>query len=422
MHPTFADTGGALDAARAAFAGTLLGFCGLVLCIKQDWMECVSLGFPSCADGLSPCPLCWATLADCYCLQGISPVTTPWMRKSWLDYRAACDTCEIIIDPLGLPLWRKFRASLAYDARKEGAHGRALLVDIPEAGLQRGDRLEPSEDVMNIGDGFDLVCPRRAVFWRRSADTMTRHRNPCCGGRPDVRLGWMHTGPLGVVKYFLGWLMWELINANVWNVLPAGNKSHRLHVSAVRVRAELFDWYASESAAGKEHCRVQDLTDKMFGSELDAQLHLYAAEMMGFFHFARTLIDRYGAALGARQGQARNAQESLQRIHEILKQYPVRCSDAAVSELVDSVQNALRALQGLGIPSRFKMHGLVHLAADAHEKGSPALWATWTDEGLNRILKAVSLNAHCRRDIWTERVLSSVQSVLDRRARKRPLQ
>ena len=428
-HPHLAQFGDVLDALRAALAGTPLGFLVAVLYVKGDWMEVASsLGFPNWVHLIHPCPLCWSPLADIALLRGFSALTLPWVLKTWLHYCAACDACEIVLDPLPRALWRKLRASLAYDKRTHtgAAHGRALEVDFPEVGLRRGDRLEPSTHCPDVGAGFDADCPQSVTFWRPSAETLTHHRNPLfaeeTGVTPDrvLVVDWLHTGPLGVLKYFLAWLVWELITLNVWNA-PRDPMVTRLQVSTLRLRQELFAWYTAEARAGRDHCRVQDLTFAMLGSHDDPKLNLHAAEMVGFLHFAKCLLDRYGASLLGRYTAAARVQAGLQRIHELLKQYPMRTSDVGVQELVDNSRMALRSLIELGIDTRFKMHALVHMCYDAHEKGSPALWATWTDEGLNKLLKAVSLAAHCRRDVWTERVLDSVQAVLDRMGRKRKL-
>jgi len=426
-HPYVGQFGDVLDAIRAALAGEPLGFLVAVLFVKGDWMEVAcSLGFPSWMHLLMPCPMCWSPLSAIGLLQGLSALTLPWRKKTWLDYTAACNACEIVVDPLPQPLWRKMRASLAYDKRSgtSASHGRALEIDLPEVGLCKGDRLEPSTHCPDVGAGFDAACPQSVTFWRPRAETLTHHRNPlfdeATGITPDrvIVVDWLHTGPLGVLKYFLAWLVWEFIKLNVW-CAPAGPLEVRKEVSALRLRRELFAWYVTEAKAGRNHCRVQDLTHSMLGSHEDPKLNLHAAEMVGFLHFAKCLLDRYGTELRDNYRPAVRVQQGLQRIHELLKQYPVRLSDAGVQELVDNGRMALRSLIELCIDTRFKMHALAHMVHDAHEKGSPALWATWTDEGLNKLLKSVALAAHCRRDVWTERVLDSVQAVLDRMERKR---
>ena len=46
--------------------------------------------------------------------------------------------------------------------------------------LLKADRLEPSNTLLDIGEGFDNLCefPCTVVFWRRSSETIALHRNP----------------------------------------------------------------------------------------------------------------------------------------------------------------------------------------------------------------------------------------------------
>ena len=71
------------------------------------------------------------------------------------------------------------KAALWYDKRLDGNHGRALLVDVPFCDLLANDRLEPSRELMDVA-AFDQIneFPTRAVFWRTSAETVSRHRCP----------------------------------------------------------------------------------------------------------------------------------------------------------------------------------------------------------------------------------------------------
>ena len=52
--------------------------------------------------------------------------------------------------------------------RKGGAGGRALRHDVAELGLLQGDRLEPSEELLDV-HRFDAMTPPFTVrFWRTS--------------------------------------------------------------------------------------------------------------------------------------------------------------------------------------------------------------------------------------------------------------
>lgn len=53
------------------------------------------------------------------------------------------------------------------------------MYDLPEFGLEQGDRLEPCENMMDIAE-FDVIdmFPIVVLFWRTSLQRPTHHRNP----------------------------------------------------------------------------------------------------------------------------------------------------------------------------------------------------------------------------------------------------
>ena len=137
-----------------------------ILFIKEDWAEYANtLGFPTWASLQNPCPMCRSTLASVYDLGGVSVLSLPWPQKTYADYVAACNLCEVWVD-VSDDDWRMIRASLAYDKRnsKGSSRGRALQADYPSLGLIKGDRLEPCAQVPDIGAGFDAENPGRALF------------------------------------------------------------------------------------------------------------------------------------------------------------------------------------------------------------------------------------------------------------------
>ena len=73
---------------RAAAAGTPLGFRCMCLLVKSDVMEyCHSMGLPGFNDAISPCPLCFATLADFwYNCESLSPLGNGFERKGAHNY------------------------------------------------------------------------------------------------------------------------------------------------------------------------------------------------------------------------------------------------------------------------------------------------------------------------------------------------
>ena len=97
------------------------------------------------------------------------------------------------------------RSLLHYDKSNasNAIRGRCLLGDIPTMGLRKRDRLEPSVELPDTGDLHDGVLPLVQTFWRRSEETMVRHRSPLLKDPYVARVELasvdeMHTMHLGV--------------------------------------------------------------------------------------------------------------------------------------------------------------------------------------------------------------------------------
>eukprot|EP00969_Alexandrium_andersonii_P363509 15462118-Alexandrium_andersonii.AAC.1 len=115
----------------------------------------------------------------------------------------------------------ELRAAVFYDKRTSSASakGRALSKAFPHLGLERGDRLEPSPYLPNVADFDQLQAPATVVWWRRSCETLTRHRNPLMSpvtGIEPKTLGidWLHALSLGVFLNYCTHLTHALLEAN----------------------------------------------------------------------------------------------------------------------------------------------------------------------------------------------------------------
>ena len=306
---------------------------------------------------------------------GLSVIGFPWAKKGLTEYEATCRAAEITIDPLTPSLWKKLLANLSYDTRSTIHFGRCLVVDLPEHGLRRGDRLEPSVDIPDTGDGLNARCPPRVVFWRHSSDLMTIHRNPVfdpeTGVVPDkvLAMDWLHVMPLGVLRYFNGSLVWALISAGAW-VRGNVHATVLLERSVGRMKSELFAWYSREASAGRHHCRVQALTHGVVGSRESPVLKLHGAESNCFLLFAGELLRRHGDVLGDDMAHWMRAQTCFAQTLRLTREHPVFFPPAAQQEFMNNVLIGLRALEELGVAMRPKVHALMHIAHASREKGS----------------------------------------------------
>ena len=166
------------EVSRGSKAGSDLGFKAVCLTLKLDWAELVNtVGFPSWFDGLNPCPFCFVPHAELHVYKGLTPLKTPHAAKTHEHYLQACNAAEIWKTLTAADI-TKIRPRLVYEKRKKQSRGRVMGSDMPEYGLMKGDRLEPTMLNPDTANFAPAQAPRQTKFWRPSSQTVTRWRNP----------------------------------------------------------------------------------------------------------------------------------------------------------------------------------------------------------------------------------------------------
>jgi hypothetical protein len=245
----------ATDCWRDLLQGTALGFIGVCLFVKGDWMELsVTLGMPTWRDDIAPCLCCKCPReADLYNFRKFLPDEPGWPDATPKDYEEACDKCETHFEIRNCDEWRAFRNQLVYDKRTIGVRGLVLKTDIPERNLHQHDRVEPTWDMKDTGVILQRPesYPVKVTTWRRAQETRTRHRNPLfdCEGRLRIgitscglALDVLHTIHLGVAQSIVLKILWTLFDADIFKTNILG-KDERLLVHAQNLEGELFKWY-----------------------------------------------------------------------------------------------------------------------------------------------------------------------------------
>ena len=151
---------------------------GALIFLKADLAEFGStLGFWKTASNVYPCFFCDCRRQRMIELDRWDSATHPFNLRSWEEYQAACAICE---------QWRyisreqhtALRGLLSYDRLKQ-SRGVALREDFAALDLLKDDRLEPWSGCQDIKQFEQLSSfPTQVLFWRRSRERMTHHRNP----------------------------------------------------------------------------------------------------------------------------------------------------------------------------------------------------------------------------------------------------
>jgi hypothetical protein len=285
----------------AAQAGENLCARFLMCLIKGDWMEWyTTFGFAHLATMSYPCSCCAVDQDDMYETDDLEFQQLPWGDVSNEDYDQACRMCE---------QWRVIRSrvqlktllgKLRYDKRSGGGRGRCLLHDAPAFDLLQGDRIEPCGQCPDIGEGIDTFIgpfPITLLFWRRSAETLVRHRNPLLSvpGATMIMLviDTLHALLLGPAQRYCLKALWAVVEANVYG-MDFPHQDTRDGSCIGLLRTELFDWYATQRTQfHNDVTQLDDLTPDMLGKRSERTLTIKGMECRWLIPFCVELVDRY---------------------------------------------------------------------------------------------------------------------------------
>jgi hypothetical protein len=338
----------------------------------------------------------------------------------------ACRECE---------MWRtltknqhaRVRAALKYNKGKEKGFGRTLAMDLPDLNLRRFDRLEPTLDLQDV-QAFDTISqfPCRVLFWRRTMETRSRHRNPLFDERIGITLDSLmvdklHTLHLGPALVWCAHALWQLI---LGDVFCTGEVGPDLHVQSVhQLRSCLWPWYRARKLANPhvDITEVQDLTLQMLGGKPSHQtLNTKAAETKGLVPFVLDMLKQHRARLGECEvDHLIGAGDALQGYFELLEDAPRNVPTLVLQRMYDCVKRHLVLCKKAHVPLKPKHHQVLHMVARTAKHGNPNYYATFTDEGINRLLKKVGQSAH--RAVWEMRVFLHFGKVEEAFGQKRPL-
>ena len=224
---------------RASVAGEFMCCIAAICNTKCDWMEySTTFGFPTWSHNVHPCVLCNAEKHELHVLEDARiDEVFPFDLKSMITYDRDAARCEVWVAILSAAIHAAFRTCLKTDKSKHEtrAHGKPALglrlLDPPAPvfalGLLHGDSLEPHPKMLEYGEFFQVrEFPYMALFWRRSVETSTLHRNPILSDVTGVTfdvlsVDTLHTLYLGVWQRNCMWVFWHLLSSNVWDLVGA---------------------------------------------------------------------------------------------------------------------------------------------------------------------------------------------------------
>ena len=319
------------DDSRASDAGMPMLLVGALIYIKADWAEfATTFAFASWSSNTNPCFCCDADKSWMHSIYDeVDADDGPFTEKTHVEYLDACARCEIWVTIPDIQTYRSLRSKLYLDKRKSaGYSGRCLLKDgFPEFDLVRGDRLEPNADMIeySVFDDYATNFPDgglRALFWRRSLETTTRHRNPIFNESIGVvstllSIDALHTLNLGVYKDYCMHVFWKLLQRNVFELPGSAEDRHQLGIG--RLKTCIFAHYTTLSEEERQHVtQIQDLTEKMLGKQSKKALETKAAETKGLIPFCLKMCTKFEEKLGIVGRMLREVGEHLLAFQSIM--------------------------------------------------------------------------------------------------------
>ena len=110
----------------------------------------------------------------------------------------------------------------------------------------------------------------RLTFWRRSAETSGRHRNPIFESdtyvdTERVAAGSLHSLSLGLFLYWINACLWAIVDSDLLRI--GGSTQGGVILGTLgRIRAALENWCKRECKAGRERTAPGNFTEGMMNS------------------------------------------------------------------------------------------------------------------------------------------------------------
>ena len=310
--------------------------CPTAACVflKADLAEYSNtLGFWSTSSNRFPCFLCNVTKFNFVILEGWDVLGASFRQKSWGDYCADCQACEVWVQIGSKAQHTELRASMLFDGRR--GRGLALRADFPALGLVKGDRLEPHEGAQDI-EAFEKLntFPAFVLFWRSSNEQMAYHRHPLFNETTSTSpsgscaLDWLHTLSSGVFQFWIAIAMLHMFDVDFWKTSQTTIELLR-NQSCMAISRDFAAWVRGENKKGRKLTEIGQVEWKMFGAPTKPECLLKAGESNAFMDVYFGLKDRW-AELGDIGKPMCDAGVHLFGLLELIRTNPKRMAAASI--------------------------------------------------------------------------------------------
>ena len=390
--------------------------------LKADWPELsTGMGLPSHSSKHAPCMFC--TLDQDHIRKHNPPLPLPTHDAGY--YSRECDRHEFTVHLASAEQYRKLRFRTEF---KSTSRGRSVARDIPDLGVVKGDRIEPTRHLLDTAD-FDRVAtdpfiPFTITMWRPTDDMRVYHRNPLMDpalgtGLNSFSIDELHTLHLGVFQSWTATVIWRLIDFDVFKT-GCTVQDDRVRLGLRHFKIVLDGWYSDQRAKGipeRKITRIGDLTPGMIGKRGNPTLSTKAAETKWLFFCVIEVFERFAGELPS----VCNAQslllagKALLRYHRILEHETRKVSDELCGELNNLCMMHCSLASAAGVQMMPKHHMFRHMADMIKRKGNPKYYHVYLDESLNGKISKIASTTHRAR---FERMVFRKFGLLESRGRE----
>ena len=190
--------------------------------------------------------------------------------------------------------------------------------------LHADDRLEPSEGFLDYALAPEATPPFMVTFWRRSEESLSRHRNPLVWEATElttkhsITTDTLHCFYLGVLKVWCAQVVWALLDAGDYGQVGTAEERVASAVLAVRASSLCFYKLHRQELPSEELTHLADLTTNIIGTRASTQLKTKGANTWGSPSSPCGSFRRHQARLPTDGTRLLRAGENLERAARIL--------------------------------------------------------------------------------------------------------
>ena len=256
-----------------------------------------SLGLASWGSYNAPCSYCVLQLPEVHSLyEGLSGENGPgWPLRGHNDYFEGVALCQIVVPVSSDAELKELDGVLQWTLKQKAGSigGRVVVTEtILKSGitLTPGDRLEPSDELMDIGALSRCKVPICIKLWRAHRDERGRvsdsmhHACPLFSGSLGTHpsrslcIDALHALYFGPVMRYVTASLWRCILYNSW-AFP-GPLENTIALGAKHVSAELTWWQQHEQIPNSN--RIGSITQNMLGARKGCTTAVKV--MFSFYH------------------------------------------------------------------------------------------------------------------------------------------